>query len=138
MATENSNVSVLRELYQDWHDTKGGCVERVIAAMDENVELSSLANGLQGAEFTKRCSCSAEVRGYFKGLLDDWSMDHYKVHDFIADGNRVVAVCHTAWTNKHTGKKVETPKVDIWCFESGKIISLAEYYDTAALVAAAT
>lgn len=138
MSAENPNLTVLRKLYEGWHETKGGNVEDVIALMDEEVQLSSLANGAQGAEFTQQCSCLADVRKYFEGLLNNWTMLHYHVVEFIADGDRVVVVCHTAWNNNDTGKSCETPKVDIWRFENGRATSLSEYYDTAALFAAAT
>jgi len=138
MAAENPNVTILKKLYQDWHETKGQSVDSFMELMADTIAFSSLANGAQGAEFTKPCACPADVRGYFDGLLENWTMLHYRVDDYIADGDRVVAVGHTAWTNKATGKTCETPKVDVWSFSDGRITSFAEYYDTAALFAAAT
>jgi len=43
-----------------------------------------------------------------------------------------------AWRNKHTGRTVETPKVDYWRFKDGKVVEFYEYYDTARVLAAAS
>ena len=49
-----------------------------------------------------------------------------------------VARGSTAWINKKTGKKAETPKVDFWRFRDGKAVEFYEYFDTACVAAAAT
>jgi ketosteroid isomerase-like protein len=64
-------------------------------------------------------------------------MIYYKVDEFIADGDAVVARGSCAWTNKRTGKRAETPKVDFWRFKDGKAVEFYEYFDTAAAAAAA-
>ena len=65
-------------------------------------------------------------------------MISYVVDEYIAQGERVVAVGSTSWTNKKTGKTASTPKVDIWRMRNGKAVEFMEYYDTANLIAAAT
>jgi len=44
----------------------------------------------------------------------------------------------TAWRHKRTGKVADTPKVDFWRFRDGKAVEFYEYYDTAAVFAAAS
>jgi len=70
--------------------------------------------------------------------MRDWTMVSHAMEDFIAEGDRVVAVGQMSWRNRATGKVVETPKVDIWTFRDGKAVAFAEYYDTARTIAAAT
>ena len=78
------------------------------------------------------------LRGYFNGLLAQWSMNYYDVKQFIAQGDMVVMQGSVSWTNKATGKNCETPKVDIWRFRDGKAVEFYELFDTAAAFKAAT
>ena len=66
-------------------------------------------------------------------------LDHAALHvdEFIAQGDSVVARGSTAWVNKKTGKKAETPKVDFWRFRDGMAVEFYEYFDTACVAAAA-
>ena len=77
------------------------------------------------------------MKAYFDGLLTDWTMVHYTVDEYIAQGDTVVARGACAWTNKTTGKIAETPKVDFWRFRDGKAVEFYEYFDTACVAAAA-
>jgi hypothetical protein len=64
-------------------------------------------------------------------------MIFYRIDEFIAQGDRVVAIGSTSWRNKATGKVVLTPKADIWRMKNGKAVQFSEFYDTARLIAAA-
>jgi ketosteroid isomerase-like protein len=48
----------------------------------------------------------------------------------------VIALGSTAWTNKTTGKRVESLKSDVWKFRDGKAVSFLEFYDSFALIEA--
>lgn len=138
-ASVNPNTTILADCYSQWHATKGGNIDQWLEIMDDAIDFRSLAMGRDASgAFTAPCNCKNDVRGYFEGLTNDWSMVHYTVDRFIADGDDVAMVGSTAWTNKRTGKTVETPKVDVWKFKDGKAVSFYEYYDTAALFAGAT
>lgn len=88
-------------------------------------------------EFATQYNSKAALRAYFDSLTAEWSMIHYTIDQYIADGDMVVARGSCSWTNKKTGKTVETPKVDVWRFKGGKAVEFYEYFDTAAAMAAA-
>jgi len=133
-----SYTDILKRGYAKWHESKGGSVDDWMEIFDDQIEFRSLAMGRQDASiFTAPRSSKDEVRGYFDGLVAEWDMIHYTVDRYIEQDGSICAVGSTAWTNKRTGKIVETPKVDVWRFENGKAVSFFEYYDTAALFAAA-
>jgi len=64
-------------------------------------------------------------------------MDHYTVDRYICQDDTVVVICSTAWRNRATGKRFDTPKVDVWRFKDGEVVSFFEYYDTASVGEAA-
>lgn len=138
MSDPSANKAALEDLYRCWHETRGGCVEKVIDFCDDNISFGSLAEGADPAAFTARVNGKQDLHNYFDGLTKQWSMEHYTVHNMIAEGDRVVVIATTAWTNKATGKPVETPKVDVWRFKDGRAVDFYEYFDTARMFAAAT
>jgi ketosteroid isomerase-like protein len=73
---------------------------------------------------------------YLRGLTNDWDMLSYKITEFIAEKDRVVAIGSTSWRNKKTGRIFDTPKVDVWRMQEGRVVDFAEFYDTAKVYAA--
>jgi ketosteroid isomerase-like protein len=138
VSSEANNVEILKEAYRQWHETRGGSVDHFMGICDQNISFGSLPRGEAPMQFAAQYDNREVLRGYFKGLLDQWSMNYYEVKQFIAQGDMVVMQGFCSWTNKATGKKVETPKVDIWRFRDGKAVEFYELFDTAAAFAAAT
>jgi ketosteroid isomerase-like protein len=138
MSDENQNVASLKEAYRIWHDTKAGSVDHWLNLMTDDVKFRSLAQGAKPMEFTRTSSCKDEVKDYFAGLTADWEMIYYRIDEYIAKGDRVVALGHVSFTNKRTGKILETPKADFHKFRDGKICEFFEFYDTAQAITVAT
>jgi ketosteroid isomerase-like protein len=89
-------------------------------------------------QFTRPSSNKNDVKQYFSGLTSEWEMNDYRVEEYIAQGERVVALCHVSFKHKKTGKTLVTPKADVHKFRDGKICEFFEFYDTAGAIAAAT
>jgi len=137
MANEAANVEILKGAYVRWNDSRGGSVEEIMEICAPDIRWRSVPRGAAPLTFTKERSSRDEMRGYFDGLLADWTMVHYTIDEYIAQGDTVVARGSCAWTNKKTGKIAETPKVDFWRFRDGKAVEFYEYFDTACVAAAA-
>jgi len=138
MSTEDSNVTVLKEAYRQWHETKGGSVDHWLTLMTDDVKFRSLAEGTKPMEFTCTSSCKSDVQRYFAGLTEDWQMNYYRMDEYIAQGDRVVALGSCSFKHKKTGKILETPKADFHKFRDGKICEFFELYDTAQALGVAT
>ncbi len=138
MSTEDSNVTVLKEAYRQWHGTKGGSVDHWLTLMTDHVKFRSLAEGTKPMEFTCTSSCKSDVQRYFAGLTEDWQMNYYRMDEYIAQGDRVVALGSCSFKHKKTGKILETPKADFHKFRDGKICEFFELYDTAQALGVAT
>ena len=139
MSTEAANVEILKEAYRRWHDSKGASVDHWFdSVVAPNISFGSVPRGAAPLNFAGQYNNDVELRAYFDGLLSEWSMKHYTVDEYIAQGDVVVARGSCAWTHKKTGKLAETPKIDYWRFKDGKAVEFYEYFDTAAAAAAAT
>lgn len=138
MSEESKNIEILKDAYRRWHETKAGSVDHWLHLMTDDVNFRSLAEGAKTMEFTRTSSCKDEVKHYFAGLTADWEMLYYRIDEYIAQGDRVVALGHVSFTNKRTGKILETPKADFHKFRDGKICEFFEFYDTAQAIDKAT
>ena len=65
-------------------------------------------------------------------------MIYYRVDEYIAQGDRVVALGQVSFKHKKTGKTLATPKADFHKFRDGKISEFFEFYDTAGAIEKAT
>ena len=138
MSQEEMHVSLLKAAYKKWHETKAGSAEHWLALMTDDIQFRSLGRGAPKMEFTRTSTCKEEVKGYFSQLTSEWEMIHYTIDEYIAQGDRVVALGNCAFRNKRTGKVLETPKADIHRFRNGKMCEFFEFYDTAQIIAKAT
>ena len=137
MGSPSENVAKLKAAYRQWHESKGSSVKAWLDIMTDDVKCYSLAAGAPGAEFTAAIKSKKDFERYFRGLLADWEMLHYSTDHFVSEGESVAVRGSTAWRNRKTGRAVDTPKADFWTFRDGKVVEFHEFYDTAALIAAA-
>lgn len=138
MSSEEANVAKLKEAYGRWSETRGEIPDVFLDLVDPEVNFGSIPRGEAPLTFAKAYKGREALREYFVGLNGGWTMVHYAMDDYVAQGEYVVARGSCAWTNKQTGKIAETPKVDFWRFKDGKAIEFYEYFDTAHVAAAAS
>ena len=134
--TDNPHLPVLEQAYRNWNETKGGSFEEILDLFADEVEMRSVLSPDIPHEVSGTHRTKAEAVNYFAGLARDWEMLAYDVDRFIADGDDIVMVGRCAWRNRATGKVVDTPKVDIWHFENGKITRFLEMFDSLGFVQA--
>jgi ketosteroid isomerase-like protein len=138
MSEQARNVELLKDAYKRWHDSKGGSVDHWLSIVSDDVKFGSIARGEAPLAFTQPVNQKEALRGYFDGLLGNFSMVNYTIHDYVADGDIVFVRCSTSWTSKKTGKAFNTPKADFWRFRNGKVVEFYEFYDTAHVISAMT
>lgn len=124
-----SNVDRLRRAYAAWHNSKGDPTVW-FDLLSDPIIFGSLGAGASGLEFSRTRVTRDDVLGYFNELCSGWSMIHYRVDEYISQGERVVALGECCWKNRNTGKVLTTPKADFFRFEEGKVVDFFEFYDT--------
>lgn len=122
-------VNQIRSHYRAWDHGKGTTAEKFLDLMADDASFRSIGAGAEAMLFTTDHSTKDKVRNYFKGLEQDWKMLFYNVRTFLVQGNTVAVICECAWKQKHTGKVVHTPKLDIVRLKKGKIVDFFEYFD---------
>lgn len=132
-----TRLQKLERAYKAWHECKGRdptCWTDIFA---DSVSIRSLANDAPALAFAEERKSKAEAAAYFTSLAAHWSMLHWTPHTFVAEGDKIAVFATCAWTNKQTGKSVETPIAHLWRFEGDKVASVIEIFDSARVLAAA-
>ena len=137
MSEQSENVSILRRAYETWAGKKAAELDCWASILADDARLTSLADGSASVPFTRSRSGRSEVIEYLEALTRDWEMIFYRIDEYVAERDRVVAIGSTSWKNKLTSKTVTTPKIDVWRMRNGKAVEFSEFYDTAQLYAAA-
>src|SRR5947207_4654946 len=129
---ETRNIETVRNVYSAFNrrDLSG-----VLSQMDEGivfivpgspeVPLAGIRRGLQ------------EVRRFFEDLERRVEFSVFEPREYIAQGNRVVALVHYEGRNRATGRVFSADSATLWTIGNGKAIRFQEYTDTEALAGAA-
>lgn len=122
-------VDQIKAHYRRWDRHKGTTSEQFLELMADDGSFRSIGAGAAPMLFTRDHSTKDKIRVYFKGLEQDWRMIFFNVQTFLVHGKNVAVICECAFKQKHTGKVVHTPKLDILRLKKGKVSDFYEYFD---------
>ena len=77
-----------------------------------------------------------EVVAFFTTLGENVEFQVFDPREFVAQGDKVVALIHTEATIRRNGRKVVDDTAHVWTFKDGKVSHLQFYSDTEAQAAA--
>src|SRR6266498_2824152 len=123
--SEQSNVEVVRAMYDAF---RRGDVPGVLSHVDNSMVFTILGSPSIPMVGVRRGL--AGVREFFDELAKTLEFSTFDVHDFIAQGDRVVALVHYAGKNKNTGRSFDAQSAMIWTIRDGKAVQFVEYTDT--------
>ena len=129
---EQENVQTIQEAYASFQK---GDIQAVLNALTDDVEwvtpgptgILPLAGHRQGRD---------EVGQFFSELNSSEEVEQFDPHEYVAQGNKVVAFVKYRGRVKSTGRNVDADLVHVFTVRDGKIAAFREYYDTAAAVEA--
>ncbi len=124
-------LSQIKAGYREWdrNEDKGAAAEKFIDLMADDTSFRSIGGGAAAMLFTRDHSAKDNIRAYFDGLAQDWQIIFFNVRTFLVQGNTVAVICECAWKQKHTGKVVHSPKLDILRLRKGKVSGFYEFFD---------
>jgi ketosteroid isomerase-like protein len=131
--TEAANVALLRQLYAAYGRKDAG---PLLASLHEDAELTIVAHPAQFAFGGTHRGPAGVARAI--ALIDrDFEWLDYGARDFIAEGDRVVALTGGVIQHRATGKRLNLGLVDILRISDGRIVELVEFFDTGTVLALA-
>jgi uncharacterized protein len=129
---ETRNIEAIRSIYAAFGR---GDISAVLEQMDDAIVF--IVPGSPAVPIAGARRGLHEVRRFFEDLERRIQFSVFQPREFIAQGNRVVALVHYEGKDKVTGRGFTADSAMLWTIGNGKPIRFQEYTDTEALAAAA-
>lgn len=128
---ESNNVQVVQQLYAAFGKRD---IQTLLAAVADGVDWQLL--GPAKIAHAGPHHGRDQVRRFFATVAETLHVEQFEPHDFIAQGDNVVALGYYAGNVKSTGRQYASEWAHVFTLRHGKVIKFREYADTANLAAA--
>jgi len=126
----NANVQMIQKLYADFGK---GDIASILDSLDANVVWEEPIN--TSIPYNGKRQGKAAVQQFFAEVAQV-HVSEFHPKDYLATGDRVVALGSWTGTVKSTGKTFQSDWAIVWTVKNGKITGYTAYEDTAAVAAA--
>ena len=129
--SEQENTAIVKQAYRDF---KNGDIEGLLNLCAEDItwQLPEIENVPISGQRTGR----AAVREFFSMVARDQEVISFEPREFVAQGDKVIALGDYQWRVKDTGREFESDFVHIFTVRDGKIVAFREHFDTAVVAQA--
>jgi uncharacterized protein len=131
MTLEQENLAVLREIYDAY---SSGSPDKLLNAMTDDVRFGLVAQR-QHFRFGGIRNGRRWANRVISQINEDYQWLKYEVREFIAQGDRVVALTGGRVKHRASGVVMTVDLVDVFRMKDGKIVEFTEHFDTAGLLA---
>jgi len=129
--SEQDNVAVVRRAYENF---KGGDIKGLLDSLTEEVDWR--LPEIEGVGFSGGRRGRESVGGFFNELAESQETVSFEPREFVAQGDKVVALGTYRWRVKKTGREYGGDWAHVFTVRGGKIEGFHEYMDSAAARAA--
>jgi hypothetical protein len=121
-----NNIRIVQEAYNNF---LSGDVAGILNLLSEDVHWQTPE--IENAAFGGTKSGREGASDFFRLMSESEETIKFEPKEFIAQGNRVVALGTYGATVRETGRSYETDWVHVFTVEDGKIMSFVEFFDNA-------
>ena len=129
--SEQENTRLVQQVYENF---KSGDIKALLILLSDNIEWQ--LPEIENVPFAGTRRGQEQMGEFFASLVDTQEVEHFEPREFIAHGNKVVALGHYAWLVKSTGRQFGGDFAHVFTVGDGKVVRFHEYMDTAAAAAA--
>ena len=129
--SEQENTNLVQRVYGNF---KSGDIKALLNLLSDNIEWQ--LPEIENVPFAGKYRGHEDVGQFFESLVDTQEVQHFDPREFIAQGDKVVALGHYAWRVKSTGREFGGDFAHVFTVDNGKVVRFHEYMDTAAVAAA--
>ncbi len=127
VAREQENIKLVQHIYEHFK-------KALLNLLSVNIEWQ--LPEIENVPFAGRRRGHEEMGQFFESLVDTQEIQHFDPREFIARGDKVLALGHYAWRVKSTGREFGGDFAHVFTVLDGKVVKFHEYMDTAAAAAA--
>lgn len=125
--SEQENTTLVQQAYGHF---QSGEIPAVLDLLSEDVEW--LSPELEGVPVARNWHGREQVGQFFQTLSDTQEVRQFEPREFVAQGDKVVALGHYAWHVKSTGREWESDFAHVFTVHDGSVTKFQEYTNTAA------
>ena len=129
--SEQENTRLVQQAYENF---KGGDIQSLLGLLSDDAEWR--LPEIENVPFAGQRRGREEVAQFFATLADAQETRQFEPQEFIAQGDKVVALGRYSWHVKSTGRSYGGDWAHVFTVRDGKIVGFHEYTDTAAAAAA--
>jgi uncharacterized protein len=129
--SEQDNVEVARRAYENF---KSGSIGELLGQMSEDVEWR--LPEIEGAPFAGARKGRGRVSEFFTSLADSQEVQSFEPREFVAQGDKVVALGTYNWRVRSNGREYGGDWAHVFTIRDGQIVGFHEYMDSARAEAA--
>ena len=129
--SEQENVAVVRRAYENF---KGGNIGGILDSLTDDVDWR--LPEMEHVPFAGGRSGRERVGGFFSELADAQETVSFEPREFVAQGDKVIALGSYRWRVKKNGREYGGDFAHAFTVRDGKIAGFHEYMDSAAATAA--
>jgi uncharacterized protein len=123
---ERENTELVQQGYQHFQN---GDIQGLLGLLSDDVEWTQFE--IEGVPFSGMHRGPERVGEFFSQVFDTEEVLHFEPREFVAQGDKVVALGDYAWRVKSTGREYETDFVHVFTVRDGKVARYQEFMDTA-------
>ena len=131
VAREQENTKLVQQIYEHF---KKGDIKALLNLLSVNIEWQ--LPEIENVPFAGKHRGHEEMGQFFESLVDTQEFQHFAPREFIARGDKVLALGHYAFRVKSTGREFGGDFAHVFTVHDGKVVRFHEYMDTAAAAAA--
>ena len=129
--SDQDNVEVVRHAYENF---KTGRIGALLEQVSEDVDWR--LPEIEGAPFAGARRGRGQVSEFFTSLADSQDVVSFEPREFVAQGDKVVALGSYVWRVKSNGREYGGEWAHVFTIQDGNIIGFNEYMDSARAEAA--
>ena len=129
--SDQDNVAVVRRAYENF---RGGDINGILNSLTEEVDWR--LPEIEGVAFSGARRGREGVGGFFSQLAESQETVSFEPREFVAQGDKVVALGTYRWRVKKNGREYGGDWAHVFTVRDGKIVGFHEYMDSGAANAA--
>lgn len=119
---EQQNVQVVQDCYGAYGRKD---LDSFFACMTPDIDWE--LTDVPGLDFTGKRKGTAQIAEYFDQFDDKLTIREFTPKEFIAQGDKVIVLGHSAWTAKGTNVDLDSDWVHVFTVRDGKVAAFREY-----------
>lgn len=131
--SEAQNTKVVQDAYAAFGR---GDIPALLGYMTDDVQWQPVIGTGKHVPFAGERRGKAAVAEFFKIVGETEDFQQFEPREFVAQGDKVVALGHYRAMTKSTGRTFDSPFVMVFTLRDGKVAAFREFTDSAAVNAA--